>query len=115
MKAFLAALTLVGVMMTGSPALAADPSPSPKAKSLPIRGVTVDVQQMREQSNSDMNGADHIEAPPFASPRRMRVAPDTANEMAAPAPAAPAAKPAAARAKQAPLPTPTPSPTPRAR
>jgi hypothetical protein len=113
MKAFLAALTLVGMMMTGSPALAADPSPSPKAKSLPIRGVTVDVQQMREQSNTDMSGADHIEAPPFASPRRMRVAPESANEMAAPA--APAAKPAAARAKQAPLPTPTPSPTPRAR
>lgn len=112
MKAFLAALILAGVMMTGSPALAADPSPSPTAKSLPIRGVTVDVQQMREQSGADMSGADHIEAPPFASPRRMRVAPEAANEMAAPAPAA---KPAAARAKQAPLPTPTPSPTPRVR
>lgn len=101
MKAFLATVALAGLMMTSAPALAAAPSPSPKP--LPIRGVTVDVQQMQE-APADMNGADHIEAPPFASPRRMRLSAPAAQE-AAPAPAA---KPAAPRAKVAPSPSPSP-------
>lgn len=101
MKAFLAAVTLAG-MLAATPVMAAEPSPSPHPKSLPIRGVTVDVQKM-DQAPSD-SGASHIEAPPL---RMFRVAPapGAANEMAAPA---------AARAKAA-APVPSPSPSPRSR
>lgn len=110
MKAILATMALAGVMLTSAPALAADPSPSPKG--LPIRGVTVDVQQ-NLQAPADLNGADHIEAPPFAAPRQMRMAPETANEMAAPAPAGRPARAKAAAPK--PSPSPSPSPSPKAR
>lgn len=71
-------------------AFAAEPTPSPGA--LPIRGVTVDVQQRSQQAPSGV----HIEAPPFA-PRMYR---------AAPAPAAP-------QNRALPLVSPSPSPTPR--
>ncbi|MNS58477.1 hypothetical protein D3C72_913990 [compost metagenome] len=103
MKALFAAATLAGLLATTSPALAADPSPSPKP--MPIRGVTVDVQQNRE---NNLDGASHIEAPPFMSaPRQMRMAP------AMEAAPAPAAKP---RAKAgAPAPSPSPSPSPKTR
>lgn len=103
MKALFAAAALAGLLATTSPALAADPSPSPKP--MPIRGVTVDVQQNR---SNNLDGASHIEAPPFMSaPRQMRMAAPAAME-AAPAPVA---KP---RAKAgAPGPSPSPSPSPR--
>lgn len=118
MKAFLAAVTLAG-MLAATPficepqALAAEPSPSPHPKSLPIRGVTVDVQKM-DEAPSD-SGASHIEAPPLRM-FRMAPPPGAANEMAAPAPAAEQkmAAPAAARAKAA-APVPSPSPSPRSR
>lgn len=105
MKALFAAATLAGLLATTSPALAADPSPSPKP--MPIRGVTVDVQQNRE---NNLDGASHIEAPPFMSaPRQMRMAPAPAAMEAAPAPAK-------ARAKAgAPGPSPSPSPSPKIR
>ena len=81
-------------------------APSPSPKPLPIRGVTVDVQQNR---SNNMDGASHIEAPPFMSaPRQMRMAP--AAMEAAPAPVA---KPRAKAA--APGPSPSPSPSPKSR
>jgi hypothetical protein len=120
MKAFLATLTIAG-MLAATPfawepqALAAEPSPSPHPKSLPIRGVTVDVQKM-DQVPSD-SGASHIEAPPLRMFRLNAAppAPGAANEMAAPAAQDMKAAPAAARAKAAPAVSPSPSPTPRSR
>ena len=93
-------LALVLALVPINAALAADPKASPAP--LPIRGVTVDVQQRAGDRAPDAGA--HIEAPPFA-PRFFR---------AAPAPAAPAA---AERRKAvsgpAPSPSPSPSPTPR--
>lgn len=55
-------VVLGAMLLAASPALAYQPSPTPRP--LPINGVTVDIQRRNPHGNS-FRGSTHVERPPF--------------------------------------------------